>query len=95
MQSFLKYHDLLDQQQQQPQAGTKKAQNSVDSKTLYCRTPETYDLGTILQGIFSGFGRKVRLTAKKSELEAESQRYNRADPQNPNRIAEKRWLNGV
>ena len=43
----------------------------------------------------SGFGSKVRVTGQKSGLQAKSQSYNRADPQNPNRIAQKRDPNGV
>ena len=36
---------------------------------------------------------KVRVTGQKSELQTKSQSYSRADPQNPNRIAQKRNLN--
>ena len=43
----------------------------------------------------SGFGPKVRVTGQKSGLQAKSQSYSRADPQNPNRIAQKRGPNGV
>ena len=43
----------------------------------------------------SDFGPKVRVTDEKSELQAKSQSYSRADPQNPNRIAQKRDPNGV
>ena len=38
----------------------------------------------------SDFGPKVRVTGQKSELQAKSQSYRRADPQNPNRIARKK-----
>ena len=39
--------------------------------------------------------RKVRVTRQKSELQTKSQSYSRADPQNPNRIAQKRPPNRV
>ena len=43
----------------------------------------------------SGLGPKVRVTDQKSELQTKSQSYSWADPQNPNRIAQKRDPNGV
>ena len=41
------------------------------------------------------FREMIRIQAQKSELRAKSQRYSRADPQNPNQIAQKRAPNGV
>ena len=35
-----------------------------------------------------------RISAQKSELQAKSRSYSRGDPQNPNRIAQKRNPNG-
>ena len=61
----------------------------------FAAEPLRNDSGTTFRENDSGFGRKVRVAAEKSELQAESQRYSRADPQNPNRIAQKRWLNRV
>ena len=40
-------------------------------------------------------GPKVRVTGQKSGLRAKSQSYNQADPQNPNRTAQKRDPNGI
>ena len=43
----------------------------------------------------SDSGPKVRVTGRKSELRTKSRRYSRADPQNPNRIAQNRAPNWV
>ena len=43
----------------------------------------------------SDSGPKVRVTGRKSESRTKSRRYSRADPQNLNRIAQKRAPNGV
>ena len=49
----------------------------------------------IFSGKDSGFGPKVRVTGQKSALQNKSQSYSRGDPQNPNRISQKRNPNGV
>ena len=47
----------------------------------------------IRQGNDAGFGPKVRVTSQKSELQTKSESYSRGEPQNPNRIAQKRtWM---
>ena len=50
--------------------------------------------GANFQGNDSDSGPKVRVTGRKSELQTKSRRYSRTDPQNPNRIAQKRAPNG-
>ena len=60
----------------------------MDSRRLYCRTPETWFRGRI-------FGEMIPVSAQMSELQAKSRSYSRGDPQNPNRIAQKRKPNGV
>ena len=57
--------------------------------------PLRNDSGANFQGNDSGFGPKVRVTGQKSELQTKSQSYSGADPQNPNRIAQKRNPNRV
>ena len=49
--------------------------------------PHKIDSGTVLVEMVQ--------VSKKWDLQAESQRHSRVDPQNPNRIAQKRWLNRV
>ena len=51
--------------------------------------------GRIFKWNDSDSGPKVRVTGWKSELRTKSRRYSRADPQNPNRIAQRRAPNGV
>ena len=54
--------------------------------------PPRNDSGADFQGNDSGFGPKVGVTAPKvgvTELQAKSRSYSGADPQNPNRIAQK------
>ena len=53
------------------------------------------DSGATFQWDDSDSDPKVRVTGQKSELQTKSQSYNRADPQIPNRIAQKRAPNGV
>ena len=61
-----------------------------------CRlTVESPRPGAHFQWNDSDSGPKVRVTGRKSELRAKSQSYSRADPQNLNRIEQKRALNGV
>ena len=57
--------------------------------------PPRNDSGTNFQWSDSGFGPKVGVTGQKSELQTKSQSYSRADPQNPNRIVQKRPPNGA
>ena len=57
--------------------------------------PPRNDSGADFQGNDSGFGPKVRVTGQKSELQAKSRGCSGADPQNPNRIAQKRNPNRV
>ena len=57
--------------------------------------PPRHDSGADFQEIDSGDGPKARVTGQKSELQTKSQSYNRTDPQNPNRIAQKRPPNGA
>ena len=57
--------------------------------------PPRNDSGANFQRNDSGFGPKVRVTGQKSELQTKSQSYSRGDPQNPNRIVQKRNPNGV
>ena len=57
--------------------------------------PPRNDSGTDFGGNDSGFGPKVRVIGQKSELQTKSQSYSGADPQNPNRIAQKRNPNRV
>ena len=52
--------------------------------------PPRNDSGAEFQGNDSVFGPKVRVTGQKSELQAESRSYSGSDPQNPNRMAQKR-----
>ena len=57
--------------------------------------PPRNDSGADFQGNDSGFSPKVRVTSQKSELQAKSRSYSGAEPQNPNRIAQKRSPNQV
>ena len=57
--------------------------------------PPRNDSGANSQSNDSDSGPKVRVTGRKSELRTKSRRYSRADPQNPNRIAQKWAPNGV
>ena len=57
--------------------------------------PPRNDSGANFQRNDSDSGSKVRVTGRKSELRTKSRRYSRADPQNLNRIAQKRAPNGV
>ena len=57
--------------------------------------PPKNDSGANFQGNDSDSGPKVGVTGRKSELRTKSRRYSRADPQNPNQIAQKRAPNGV
>ena len=61
----------------------------VDSRRLYCRTPEA-DSGANFQRNDSDSGRKVGVTSRKSELLSKSESYSWAHPQNQNRIAQKK-----
>ena len=47
------------------------------------------DLGAIFLLNGSGLGPKVRVTDRKLEMQTKSQDYNRADPQNLNRLPRK------
>ena len=57
--------------------------------------PPRHDSGADFQANDSGFGPKVGVTARKSELQAKSRSYSGADPQSPNRLAQKRNPNRV
>ena len=52
--------------------------------------PPRNDSGANFQWNDSDSGPKVRITGRKPELRTKSRRYSRANPQNPNRIAQKR-----
>ena len=66
----------------------------MDSRTLYCRTPEKW-FGADIQRNDSDFLPKIRVTARKSEIQAKNRRHGRVAPPNPNRIAQRRCPNGV
>ena len=50
----------------------------VDSRTLYCRTPEKW-FGAEIQQNDSDHRPKIRVTGRKSELQAENRRYRPAE----------------
>ena len=55
----------------------------LDSKRLYCRPPRN-DSGANFQRNDSDSGPKVRVTGRKSELQAESRRYSpKSEPNRP------------
>ena len=62
------------------------------SEPSYCLlSKDCYEFG----GFKPDLGSKVRVTSQNSELQTKSQSCSLADPQNPNRTAQKRNPNGV
>ena len=66
----------------------------LDSRRLYCSTPETWFGGEFSVKWF-GFRPESQSYRPKVGVTAKSRRYSRADPQNPNRIGQKRNPNRV